>query len=102
MVHRGCRVTDYQREYTDTVVFLGLTAREAEEDYHQARAAAPETFLGYRVRVASPASWRSLHGLRVHDYFVTERAYRHPDINRAIEILAHSKLVTNPKKNGEQ
>lgn len=90
-------MTWMNRDYTDVFVFVGLTQREAEEDYRAFRRARPETFLGYSVKVIGVQDCRAVEGLRVHGYLIQPRAWR--SVEHAFEMssrLSMSVLMTNP------
>ena len=65
---------DIHTEYTDRLVFIGATVREAWQDYVDHRLAWPEHFLGYRVRVVAATYAERLWGLDVASVIITERS----------------------------
>ena len=66
-----------RRDYTDTLLILGASQRDAEWAYDHLRRTQPELLLGYAIRLAS--TLREVEGLRVSAYIFTPLALAHGD-----------------------
>ena len=73
----------------ETIVILGLTLRDASDEYRRLFAQEPMRVMGRRVVVASTGSRspRKLDGLRVHDWSETPGAARGRHYADAIESI---------------
>lgn len=84
----------FTRGYTDTLVFVGLTKRETEEDFFDLSLREPERFLGFDVVLMSieEIGRGRLRGMRITDYIMTERAQHSPYYHHAMGDLQVAKI----------
>lgn len=79
----------FREDWTDNLAFVGLSQREAEQDYYDLRKLRPEWFLGYCVFVGGLDRHR-WQGLRFSRAMITRRAAAFPPSYETQLILAMS------------
>lgn len=82
-----------------TFTILAASFSDGHAEYVRLASEEPERITGgCNVRLTLPQNFRSLEGLRVFDYSVTDLAWSHTDTNKAVDILNGSLRLINTKQ----
>ena len=82
-------------DYTDLLLVVGATIREAEEDMEDLLRRFPEETLGYRIEIATPDTvLAKVQGRRIRKVIYNPRIWASPNATKAWAILNLSTLIS--------